>query len=88
MAPEIKEGRTYSGPKVDIFSLAVVLFVVVQGIFPFKEARPQEFFYNLLMSGKYDLYFSKVNATNLSEEFKDLMIQMTRYSPDLRPDLE
>lgn len=40
MAPEIKEGKTYNGTQVDIFSFGVILFVVTHGIFPFKEARP------------------------------------------------
>jgi hypothetical protein len=29
MAPEIKEGRTYNGKKVDIFSSGVILFIIV-----------------------------------------------------------
>ena len=49
MAPEIKEGKTYKGTQVDLFSLGVILFIIVQGIFPFKEARKEEFFYQLLM---------------------------------------
>ena len=29
MAPEIKEGKTYKGKQVDLFSLGVVLFIIV-----------------------------------------------------------
>jgi serine/threonine protein kinase len=76
MAPEIKEGKTYNGTMVDIFSFGVILFVVTHGIFPFKEARPQEYFFNLLMTGQHSLYFNKVNGTGLSSEFKDLMISL------------
>jgi serine/threonine protein kinase len=50
MAPEIKEGKVYKGTQVDLFSFGVILFIIVQGIFPFKEARAEEFFYNLLMT--------------------------------------
>ena len=39
MAPEINEGKTYNGTEADIFSFGVILFVIVHGIFPFKEAR-------------------------------------------------
>lgn len=53
MAPEIKEGKTYDGRKADIFSSAVVLFILVRGIFPFKEARKEEFFFNFLVEKKY-----------------------------------
>lgn len=49
MAPEIKEGKTYDGRQADLFSTAVILFIVVQGIFPFKEAKKNEFFYNLII---------------------------------------
>lgn len=50
MAPEIKEGKTYNGTQIDLFSVGVILFIIVQGIFPFKEARKEEYFYNLLMT--------------------------------------
>jgi serine/threonine protein kinase len=49
MAPEIKEGKPYVGLKVDLFSAGVILFILIRGIFPFKEARKEEFFYNLLI---------------------------------------
>jgi serine/threonine protein kinase len=51
MAPEIKEGKQYDGRQADLFSTAVILFIVVQGIFPFKEAKKNEFFYNLIVQG-------------------------------------
>jgi serine/threonine protein kinase len=49
MAPEIKEGKQYKGTQVDLFSFGVILFILVHGIFPFKEARTEEYFYNLLI---------------------------------------
>jgi MAP/microtubule affinity-regulating kinase len=60
MAPEIKEGKQYSGLKVDLFSAGVILFILIRGIFPFKEARKEEFFYNLLATEKYNEYWEKV----------------------------
>ena len=36
MAPEILEGRPYSGVAVDIFALGVVLFSMVTGAAPFQ----------------------------------------------------
>ena len=76
MAPEIKEGKTYIGTKVDVFSLAVILFIIVQGIFPFKEARKEEYFYGLLLNQRYDTYWSKVNGGALSADFKDLVLKL------------
>lgn len=60
MAPEIKEGKTYNGEKVDIFSAGVILFILIRGIFPFKEARKEEFFYNMISTKNYDEYWEKV----------------------------
>lgn len=73
MAPEIKEGKTYSGTNVDLFSAGVILFILIRGIFPFKEARKEEFFYQLLLTKKYDEYWEKVQGSYLSESCKDLL---------------
>ena len=73
MAPEIKEGKSYSGQKIDIFSAGVILFILIKGIFPFKEARKEEFFYNLLATEKYNEYWEKVQGKNLSADCKDLI---------------
>lgn len=88
MAPEIKEGKQYKGTEVDLFSVGVILFIIVQGIFPFKEARKEEYFYNLLLSGKIDTYFQKVNGGNLSAEFKDLILRFFSYDGSKRPTVE
>jgi serine/threonine protein kinase len=74
MAPEIKEGKTYNGREIDIFSVGVILFIVVQGIFPFKEAKKEEYFYNLITAGKHEKYWKKVGGTDLSDDFKDLIL--------------
>ena len=36
MAPEIKEGKPYDGELSDVFSAGVILFILAQGIYPFK----------------------------------------------------
>lgn len=88
MAPEIKEGKRYKGTQVDLFSIGVILFIIVQGIFPFKEARKEEYFYKLLLDGKYDTYFAKVNGNSLSEPFKSLILKLFAYEGDERPTIE
>lgn len=88
MAPEIKEGKIYKGTQVDLFSVGVILFIIVQGIFPFKEARKEEYFYNLLLTGQIDTYFTKVNGHDLSPEFKSLILSLFAYEGDKRPTLE
>lgn len=88
MAPEIKENKVYDGTQVDMFSMGVITFIIVQGIFPFKEARKEEYFYNLLLEGKYDTYFQKVNGTGLSPEFKDLILRFFSYNGNERLTME
>lgn len=85
MAPEIKEGKQYDGRQIDIFSTGVILFIIVQGIFPFKEAKKDEYFYNLLLNNKLDQYWKKVGGNNLSDEFKDLILKMFSYDGNKRP---
>lgn len=88
MAPEIKEGKQYKGTEVDLFSIGVILFIIVQGIFPFKEARKEEYFYKLLLDGKIDTYFQKTNGTGLSDDFKDLILKFFSYNGADRPSIE
>ena len=64
------------------------MFIIVQGIFPFKEARKEEYFYKLLLDGRIDTYFSKVNGNSLSAPFKDLILKLFAYQGDARPTIE
>ena len=73
MAPEIKEGLPYDGREADIFSVGVIIFIIVLGIFPFQEARKEEYFYKLLVNGNFPKYWNKVGGETLSNEFKDLI---------------
>jgi len=88
MAPEIKEGKQYDGRQIDVFSTGVILFIIVQGIFPFKEAKKDEYFYNLLLNNKLETYWKKVGGNNLSDEFKDLILKMFSYDGSKRPTIE
>jgi serine/threonine protein kinase len=88
MAPEIKEGKTYTGLKVDLFSAGVILFILIRGIFPFKEARKEEFFYNLLATGKFNEYWEKVQGNYLSADCKDIIQKLLSYDPSERPSIE
>lgn len=85
MAPEIKEGKTYDGRQIDIFSVGVILFIIVMGIFPFQEAKPDDYYYRMLLSGKQDKYWKKTGGADLSSEFKDLIEKMLNYDPAKRP---
>lgn len=88
MAPEIKEGKQYDGREIDIFSTGVILFIIVQGIFPFKEAKKDEYFYNLLLQGKFETYWKKVGGQTLSDDFKDMILSIFSYDCKKRPTIE
>ena len=88
MAPEIKEGKTYDGRQTDIFSAGVILFIIVLGIFPFSEAKKDEYYYKLIYEGKLEKYWKKTGGENLSEEFKDLVLKMLAYNPAKRPTID
>jgi serine/threonine protein kinase len=88
MAPEIKNGQFYDGKKSDIFSLGVILFILVQCLFPFAEAKDDDYYYKLIRSGQLEKYWQKTNGTNLSPEFKDLVLSMLSHDPSKRPTIE
>ena len=50
VAPEILKQKQYDGFKADIFSLGVILYITVNGSFPFNEAKDSDEYYNLLKS--------------------------------------
>lgn len=64
------------------------MFIIVQGIFPFKEAKKDEYFYNLLLTGQTEYYWKKVGGQGLSQDFKDLVLKMFSFDGNKRPTLE
>ena len=51
MAPEIKKKLEYKGTEVDVFSLGVVVFSMVRGLWPFNEAKRTDIWYDKLCKG-------------------------------------
>jgi serine/threonine protein kinase len=88
MAPEIKAGKTYDGKSTDMFSLGVILFIIVQCLFPFAEARDDDYYYKLLLNGDLEKYWEKTNGSSLSPEFKDLVLRMLSHDPSKRITIE
>ena len=82
MAPEINEGKPYSGAAVDLFASAIILFITVAGGPPFAVAQKDEFYYKIICAEKYDTFWryhcqKKPDAKNFfSSDFKDLMQRM------------
>ena len=93
MAPEILEGRKYSGESVDIYALGVVLFCMVTASNPFNglDRIPSgqttigaDKLYQLFCTNK-QTYWGRYGQLNLSEEFKSLIDMMLNPAPAQRP---
>lgn len=70
VAPEVLEQTVYDGTKVDIFSMGVLLFIVVQGKFPHGTKILKDKYYDMIRNRRYDDYFNAVDGANLSHAFK------------------
>ena len=61
IAPEILSDNKYDGHKSDIFSIGVILWTLVNGKFPFTEAKLNDSYYSLLLNNE-DLYLKKLRG--------------------------
>ncbi|XP_060106904.1 serine/threonine-protein kinase SIK3 isoform X2 [Heteronotia binoei] len=80
-APELFEGKEYDGPKVDIWSLGVVLYVLVCGALPFDGSTLQNLRARVL-SGKFRIPFF------MSTECEHLIRHMLVLDPSRRLSME
>ena len=88
VAPEVLEEFVYEGPKVDIFSMGVLLFIVVQGKFPHGTKILRDKYYDMIRKRRYDDYFKAVDGVNLSRGFKELIVSLLAYNPQERPSID
>ena len=89
--PQMNMNLNYNGEKADVFSLGVILFKLVTGIFGFQIANNQHAHYLLIINRQYNQYFQilpQENITNLSHEFKSLYIKMISFNEKDRPTLD
>ena len=90
--PEILENSKYIGSKADIFSLGVILFNLSTGMYGFVTSKRNDIYYGYIVSNDSKRYWQKIgehiNISELSQEFKDLYIQMVSYYPSKRPELD
>jgi len=90
MAPEMHMGQTYSGEKVDLFAVGVLLFTMIAQHPPFRKAAAQDAFYKLFCQ-QNELFWTKMGAGKpaglFSASFKALINAMLTFNPELRPTL-
>jgi len=90
MAPEIQLGQKYSGQKVDIFAVGVLLFIMVAQHPPFKKAVSQDAFYKLFCYNNEKFWegmsMNKPPGT-FSTELKSMVNSLLGFNPTLRPSI-
>ena len=91
--PEIwEEGKYYTGVEADVFSLGVILFNLVTGMYGFLTSKVNDGYYKFIYQKKYNLYWDSVNQQiekdNLTEEFKKLYLKMVSYNPEERTNID
>ena len=85
MAPEIHQRQIYDGKSVDVFALGVILFTMVVGNLPFRQASDDDPFFSILKQGSFPEFFAKTRAKDTSSDFKSLMIKMLSCNCSERP---
>lgn len=80
-APEILLGDSYDAPKVDVWSLGVILYMLVCGRAPFQEANDSETL-TMIMDCKYTV------PQHISQECCRLIGEMLIRDPEKRASLE
>lgn len=93
MAPEIHLGKQYSGPNVDLFASAIILFVILTQRPPFSSANPSDPHYRLLAGNRGEIFWqahkdAEEGEDIYSAEFKDLFEKMMVLDPKQRLKLE
>jgi len=82
MAPEVHKSDVYNIKKTDIFSLAVILFIMVYGSPPFAQANNEDNHF-FLMTTEKETYLDFMNelGPKISPEFQDFILKMLDSNP-------
>ena len=76
-APEMIKGIEYRGINTDIWSSGIILYLMLCKSFPFNDKNNSKL-YKKILSGKFNI------PNNLSNEAKDLLINLLKVNPEER----
>lgn len=94
MAPEVLKRKEFDGKQSDLFSAAVVLFIMVTQHPPFSKASRHDRYYRKVLTGDLEKFWAiheskiKIAEEKLSPAFKDLFIKMIGYDVSKRLTIE
>lgn len=81
-APEVIKRIPYDGKKADVWSLGIILFVLLSGLFPFDDiSNRTEIIFDKIVAGEFFL------PSFLSSEVSPLLRSMLQKDPKKRPDV-
>jgi serine/threonine protein kinase len=86
MAPEIIEKKPYRGEAADLFSSAIICFILTTGLPPFRRAEVSNPHYQHIFLENWTRYWMILRRSNVevSAEFKDFIEKMLCYKPESR----
>ena len=86
MPPEQHARKAYDGRQADIFSSAVILFMMATQRMPFVEARVNDPFYQLIAGNRAQFFWKKFEK--VGDDLKDLLTGMLQLNTSARYTLE
>ena len=89
MAPELHTRQKYKGQEVDLFAMAIILFILYTGHPPFNSAHPtKDPYYVMLAEGRIDAFWAQHSKNKpqgfFEPAFVDLMTHMLALQPTAR----